>query len=375
MFSRKSTPFTENSSRVTWTRPRLRHYVNVRIAPSTTYSLEDFRAAKREWSSRFSLNRPQIPAARALKVAATPDPAWNIQGVGLGEKLVDGRRTGVMALKFLVRQKYYEHHIHKDHVLPKSIGGIATDVDEVGMFRCFPVLAATAAGVANPRTRIRPAQPGCSIGFADPTNSFTMAGTFGALAKDGNGIYILSNNHVLADEGQLSPGAPIFQPGLLDGGNPKTNQIAQLTRFVQLQAGISNQVDCAIAAVDDPDDVSNSILQIGPPKGTEEAQIDMTVHKFGRTTGYSVGNITSVDTDVTVQYETGNFTFAGQIIITGENGQPFSGAGDSGSLIHARSNGSTPSSCACRESAASLCKGIPREPTSSNSFWIRTTRS
>ena len=57
------------------------------------------------------------------------------------------------------------------------------------------------------------------------------------------------------------------------------------------------------------------------------------VHKFGRTTGYRAGRVTGVDTDVSVQYETGTYTFEGQIIIVGLNGQPFSAAGDSGSLI------------------------------------------
>jgi hypothetical protein len=165
-----------------------------------------------------------------------------------------------------------------------------------------------------------------------------MAGTFGALVKDDNGTYILSNNHVLADENQLPLGSPIFQPGVLDGGNPKTDQIAQLTRFERLLPNVSNQVDCAIAAVLNPADVSNAILQIGPPQGTGDAQIDMTVQKFGRTTGYSAGQVTSIDTDVTVQYETGNFTFGSQIIVVGLNAQPFSGAGDSGSLIVERSS-------------------------------------
>ena len=180
---------------------------------------------------------------------------------------------------------------------------------------------------------MRPAQPGCSVGFADPNGQFTMAGTFGALVQDANGVYILSNNHVLADEGQLPIGSAIYQPGLLDGGDPNTDQIAQLTNFVALQPGVLNSVDCAVAAVGDPADVSNSILQIGPPQGAGAATMDMTVQKFGRTTGYSAGQITSIDTDVTVQYETGKFSFGGQIIVVGLDGQAFSGAGDSGSLI------------------------------------------
>ncbi len=295
-------------------------------------SLEDFRAAKREWFSHL-LNRRAIPLSRALTAAVTPDPAWNLQGVGIGEKLVDGRHTGITAMKFLVRAKYHESHILKKHSLPKSIGDLPTDIEEVGLFRPFRVTGAAAVGVPNPRTKIRPAQPGCSVGFADPNNQFVMAGTFGALVKDGNGIYILSNNHVLADESRLALGSPIFQPGLLDGGNPSTDQIAQLTKLVPLQPNVSNQVDCAIAAVSNPGDVSNAILQIGPPQGAGDAQIDMTVQKFGRTTNYTAGQVTSVDTDVIVQYETGNFTFGGQIIVVGLSGQPFSGAGDSGSLI------------------------------------------
>jgi hypothetical protein len=291
---------------------------------------EDFRAAKQELSSRL-LKRRDMPMSRALTAAITPDPAWNLQGIGIGEKLVDGRHTGVTAVKFLVRAKYHESHISKKHVLPKTVSGLPTDVEEVGLFRCFDA-------APNPRTKIRPAQPGCSVGFADPSGKFVMAGTFGAVVKDSNGIYILSNNHVLADEGQLAPGSPIFQPGLLDGGSPNTDQIAQLTNFVALKPNATNQVDCAIAAVLNPGDVSNAILQIGPPKGVGDAQIDMTVQKFGRTTGYTAGRVTSVDTDVTVQYETGNFTFGEQIIVVGLSEQPFSGAGDSGSLIVERNS-------------------------------------
>ena len=289
-------------------------------------NIEDLRAAKQEWSRRL-LKRRVMPASRALTAAVTPDPAWNLQGVGLGEKLVDGRHTGVMAVKFLVRAKYGERHISENHVLPKSISGLPTDVEEVGLFRRFQ-------DVTGPRTRIRPAQPGCSVGFADPNGQFVMAGTFGALVQDGNGaLHILSNNHVLADEGQLEPSSPIFQPGLLDGGDPNNDQIAQLTNFIALQADVSNQVDCAIASVPNPEDVTNAILQIGPPQGAGDAQIDETVQKFGRTTAFSKGQVTSIDTDVSVQYETGTFTFGGQIIVVGLNGQAFSAAGDSGSLI------------------------------------------
>ena len=185
----------------------------------------------------------------------------------------------------------------------------------------------------NPRTRMRPAHPGSSIGFQDPANQFVMAGTFGAVVKDASGTYILSNNHVLADENRLPAGAAIFQPGLLDGGNVATDQIAALTRFIMLDLSKSNSVDCAIARVTQNNIVSPAILHIGAPKGSADATLDMNVHKFGRTTGYTVGRVVSLDTDVTDGYETGDYTFASQIIVVGSHGQSFSDAGDSGSLI------------------------------------------
>ncbi|HKV91787.1 MAG TPA: hypothetical protein VJW20_04480 [Candidatus Angelobacter sp.] len=306
---------------------------------SSSTTRNDLAAAKAEWSQRlFHAPRlkavrltatPRVEAARALTAATSPDPQHNVVGVGVGWKISDGKDTGVMAVKFFVRMKYPESEITNKHLLPKSIHGLPVDVEESGLFRRF-------ATVPNPREKIRPAQPGGSVGFQDPQNQFVMAGTFGALVKDRAGSYVLSNNHVLADENRLPVGSPIFQPGLLDNGNPATDSIASFTRTVPLQLNAPNQVDCAIAKLLRPSLAKKDVLFIGPPQGTATAAIDMSVHKFGRTTSYTAGRVTSIDTDVTVQYETGNFTFAGQIIIVGTAGGAFSGSGDSGSLIMER---------------------------------------
>jgi hypothetical protein len=89
--------------------------------------------------------------------------------------------------------------------------------------------------------------------------------------------------------------------------------------------------------------VTNKILQIGAPTGTTDAVFDMNVHKFGRTTSYTAGRITSIDTDVTIQYDAGPMFFPGQITIASVAGAtstaPFSKAGDSGSLIVERATG------------------------------------
>jgi hypothetical protein len=188
------------------------------------------------------------------------------------------------------------------------------------------------------------------VGFREPNNAFVMAGTFGALVVDSwssgrvpPSIYVLSNNHVLAGENQLPVGSRIFQPGLLDGGNPASDRIANLSTFIPLNAAQANSVDCAVAfvasTVQPRRRVSPSILKIGTPKGSANAAIDMVVEKFGRTTRYTVGRITSIDTDALVDYDMGQLKFTSQIVIESINNNPFSDSGDSGSLIVERQSG------------------------------------
>src|SRR4029453_7377328 len=76
-----------------------------------------------------------------------------------------------------------------------------------------------------------------------------MAGTLGCFVRSGasSALYILSNNHVLADENRYRKGGHIVQPGTLDGGSPTADRVAKLTRFVRLEPKKTNFVDCAIA--------------------------------------------------------------------------------------------------------------------------------
>ena len=68
-------------------------------------------------------------------------------------------------------------------------------------------------------------------------------------------MYILSNNHVLANSNLAALGDPILQPGRVDGGTFPSNKIATLERFVEImptnQSPGYNLVDAAIATPDD----------------------------------------------------------------------------------------------------------------------------
>ncbi len=290
--------------------------------------------AKREAFERF------IPAKRERRLfpanTAFPKPEINVVGVGIGRKLVRGRPTSRTAVRIYVERKLPRESVRPDYFLPKRIGGVPTDVVETGRFHAF----SSAIPVA--QRRLRPAQPGCSVGFQDPANQFVMAATLGALVKRKGSVMILSNNHVLANEDRLSRGAPIFQPGLLDRGDPSRDQIARLDSFVRLSRAKPNQIDCAVAKLLENGLAVPTFLQpIGDLTSRDpiDAAQDMRVHKVGRTTGYTKGSVFDISADVKVEYDIGTLSFTGQILVQDEGGGAFSDAGDSGSVIVDRKSG------------------------------------
>jgi hypothetical protein len=257
-----------------------------------------------------------------------------VAAIGIATKIRIGKDTGEPCIRFYLERKVPKQAIPAASRLPPTYQGVATDVIESGRF--VASAAAAPAVLAGPITaRFRPVQPGCSCGFQFPDNDNLMAGTLGALVQAAGTTYILSNNHVLANENSLPLGKPIFQPGLLDGGDPATDRVASLSRFIPISASAPNQVDCAIAEVAADIDASPEFLgpigRLASPLPIAAAK-GMAVEKVGRTTGFTEGTVAAVGVSLTVQYSFGVALFANQIFIQGNNG-PFSAAGDSGSLI------------------------------------------
>ena len=63
-----------------------------------------------------------------------------------------------------------------------------------------------------------------------------------------NQVYLLSNNHVLADVNNGAPGDEVLQPGPADGGTIPKDTVANLTRFQPIALGGPphvNEVDAA----------------------------------------------------------------------------------------------------------------------------------
>ena len=190
--------------------------------------------------------------------------------------------------------------------------------------------------------RVRNLHLGVSGGnVKDITTRFCCSGTLGSLVKDSQGVkYILSNNHVLGLSGSATAGDDISQPGLIDNGCQVATVVADFTVAPALSSG----VDCAIAQLRTGlMDGTGSIEDVGVPSSIVKApSVGLSVAKSGRTTGFTTGSVSSINTTVSIRYPASCggsggpvFTFTNQVVI---NSTTFSAGGDSGSLIVTNNN-------------------------------------
>ncbi len=222
--------------------------------------------------------------------------------------------------------------------LPSVLDGIPVAAQVTGMIVAF----------SDPTKRQRPAPLGFSVGHPAIT-----AGSIGARVVDGSGnVYVLSNNHVLANSNDANIGDAALQPGAYDGGTAPADQIGTLAAFNTIDfSGGANTIDAAIARssttnldnatpADDGYGAPNAAI-FGDANGDgvlddETALLGLNVQKYGRTTKLTHGQITGINATVTVCYEVffgfciKSARFVDQLVI--EPGT-FSGGGDSGSLI------------------------------------------
>jgi hypothetical protein len=279
----------------------------------------------------------------------------NVVGVGVGYKESEGTITDELAVVVNVAQKVPQAHLAESDAVPRNLAGIRTDVVETGHFLAGQV----AAQAQSTKDRWRPNIPaGVSMGHIDIT-----AGTFGCLVRRGSEIFVLSNNHVLANVNQARPGEAIIQPGRYDGGG-LADRVATLAEYIPLdfggnssacnlasgaekvlnfaalalgsahrvmayQASVGqNLVDAALARPLNPAQFIPDVFKIGRPKGARDVTLGTNVQKTGRTTDHTRGRIVQVDVTTSVDYNGRLATFTDQLMASN-----MSSGGDSGSAI------------------------------------------
>jgi hypothetical protein len=293
-------------------------------------ALEKARAAKREYVDILMKNK-------------------NVVACGVGYKRVGGQVTREPSVVVSVIKKLPPEALAVDEIIPRVVGTMPTDIIETGVIRALQ----------SPTDRWRPAPGGVSIGHFNIT-----AGTLGCLVTRGGELFILSNNHVLANSNAANAGDSILQPGKYDGGT-EADRIATLEAFVPIQfetspptclvvsdlvfvlnvlarlagsrhrilgyraAAEANLVDAAIARPLSVDLVERRILNIGVPRGSREADLGTAIRKSGRTTGFTTGEIQQIDASVRVSYgNSGTALFQDQFVAGA-----MSQGGDSGSAV------------------------------------------
>lgn len=272
----------------------------------------------------------------------------NVVACGVGYKEINGCKTSEVCVVVSVQKKLPSTQIVPGEIIPQMLGGVKTDVQETGVIRALQ---------SRTDKWFRPVPCGVSCGHVDIT-----AGTLGCLAERDGELFILSNNHVLANSNQAQIGDAVLQPGTHDGGT-LDDRIAVLEKFVPInfnpgspdcpiakgierllnagarllgssyrvmarQAG-RNLVDAAIARPLSEMMVEKRILEIGEPQGAAVGALGMKVQKSGRTTGLTKGQIIQIDVTVRVSYGVSKLAIFEKQFMAGA----MSAGGDSGSAV------------------------------------------
>lgn len=256
--------------------------------------------------------------------------------VATGYKEKAGKPTDVVSVQVFVEKKRPLAALSDAERVPATVAGwedqdVRTDVIEI-----------TLPEALQDTTRYRPVPGGCSIG----PEASVSAGTLGGWACDNvdDTTVLLTNNHVISNLDAMPALRRIVQPGRLDGGVLPADVIGALKRHVAVStvanvAGAPTPplsvVDAAIGTI--TVGRTDNVLQTGPAIYELQAPaLRMNVQKRGRTTRLTTnGRITSVNVTTLITYR--NRTRLGRVgnafVISSTDGNVFSAAGDSGSLI------------------------------------------
>ena len=276
----------------------------------------------------------QEEMTKAYETLKTVRDDWlsygGVTAVDLGFKWTDGEMTQQLALRVHVAKKRPLEEIPDNEMLPKEINGLSVDVIEAqyGIQHIEqPESFQLEAAAGNRGARFDEIPAGVSIGSPNVT-----AGTLGAKVFDADSEepLILSNWHILAGLPTAAAGLPIWQPGALDGGRNSANTFALLERF---NLGPN---DAAVARLTGDRSVTTATFEGHLIEDATAPLLGMSVHKSGRTTGFTEGFIDGVQMTVSLNYgAAGTRTLQNVIHIVplpGSGNIEISSGGDSGSV-------------------------------------------
>ena len=199
--------------------------------------------------------------------------------VGIGRKIVRGRRTNVLALRVYVEEKLA--HPHRGALVPPTVRAVHPVTGALYHVPTDVVECKTAHyHQLNPTARIRPVPGGVSCGIHVEEGRDGSTGTLGGWAWDPSDdrVVLLSNDHVLGHD----PEIPITQPGSADVIGQLPGRIGTVRRGVNRDAKAVVRVDAAIGTLDAATQAAFDVPDIGPAiLAVADPALDAAVNKFG----------------------------------------------------------------------------------------------
>ena len=292
----------------------------------------------------FSNDRdyPLLRGFLSQLMRSNPFSQYGVHGVGVGAKVVAGRATDQLVIRFHVAYKIPPSQLLPEQRIPDTFQYFSQKDNREVTLKTDVIESPAGRPHTDPESVVRPVPGGVSCsGHGD---AWGGTGTMGGWVWDNtdDSIVMLSNQHVFGN----TAGTPIIQPGSGDGGMFPQDQIGQVKRSIPLipvpmgqkpVPGDCNFVDAAIADLDNSDNFDLTVLEVGPGVyDIDSPVIGMTVEKFGQTTGHTVGEITDFPYNVLLEYPV-----EGDVALcecfrfeTNDPAQlPLSSMGDSGALV------------------------------------------
>ncbi len=298
-------------------------------------SATDVRAAIAQKAAERDRHLHSVHPRPTRTYDASRRAANQVHALGVGRKIKAGQLTDTACVRFYVTRKLPKALLHPECALPVHLNGVPTDVIEAPL----AYFAATAVPPVCSIERRQPQRPLCP--GISAANEAVPGGTLGALCRSTiageEGRYLLGCRHTFQDP--TAGSVRIFQPSPGDGGT-LADEIARFARSgpIEVSATANNTVDAAIALLTGDIEATARICGVGMISATAPPALGAIVHKHGRTSGYTVGQIDDPSIDVLIPESDATNApvarFVNQFRIQPAAGMTlFAQTGDSGALI------------------------------------------
>ncbi|MBI3681959.1 MAG: hypothetical protein HY235_16375 [Acidobacteria bacterium] len=246
----------------------------------------------------------ELRDAKKLAVAQFLGRLPSVHAVGIGNKEIDGRDSGIPCVRVYLNRKETSSFTITSKI-PSEILRVPTDVIALEDRLFHPL-----SQIELDTTR-RPNLP-------------LLKGSFGAVVRSGVKHYILGVNHVLALNGLVPAGREIRSNGAVVGSTLDDG-------FVPLQHGQPNRADCALAKF--TVDPAAAPMIIGSPDDVVVPELGLRVRKVGAAKERD-GTIVDISVDFVAHYSFGSFLLEDQILVKVQKGsREFAQDGDSGAVV------------------------------------------